>query len=126
MLKNVSTILKLAAVAEGSTGLILLADPSLVVRLLFGGEITGAGNTMSRLAGCALLGLAIACWPGAGIRQAFYGMVTYSVLAMLLLTYIGAQAASVGPLLWPGVAVHAVMIVLLTGAWWKKTRGPTT
>ena len=40
---------------------------------------------MSRLAGIALIGLGVACWPGTDTRQASYGMVTYSVLAMLYL-----------------------------------------
>jgi hypothetical protein len=42
------TILMLAALAAG-TGVILLAYPAIVVRLLFGAEIAGAGVNMSRL-----------------------------------------------------------------------------
>jgi hypothetical protein len=75
----------------------------------------GAGVIMSRLTGIALIGLGAACWPGTDARRAFYGMVTY-MLAMLFLIYIGVRGEGVGLLLWPGVVVHAVLIVLLAGA----------
>ena len=105
-------ILMLAALAEAGTGLLLIAYPPIVVRLLFNAEIAGAGFIMSRLAGSALIGLGVACWPGATLR-ALHGMLTYSVLAMLYLIYIGVRGEAVGPLLWPAVAVHAVLIVSL-------------
>jgi hypothetical protein len=57
MKKNV---LALSAAAEAGTGLLLLAWPSLVVHLLFGAEISGAGVIMSRIAGIALIGLGVA------------------------------------------------------------------
>ena len=115
-----NTILMLAALAETGTGIILLVYPPIVVRLLFGAEILGAGVIMSRLAGIALIGLGVACWPGTDTRRAFSGMVTYSVLAMLLLLYIGVRGEGVGMLLWPGAIVHAILIVLLGGAWVKQ------
>jgi len=49
------TLLALAAVSEAATGLVLLVYPSIVVSLLFGSEITGAGIVMSRLAGISLI-----------------------------------------------------------------------
>ena len=119
-------ILMLAALAEAGTGMILLAYPPIVVRLLFDAEIVGAGVVMSRLAGIALIGLGAACWPGSETRRAFFGMVTYSVLAMLYLIYIGVRGEWVGRLLWPGVIVHAILIVLLGGAWLKQRKSPAT
>jgi hypothetical protein len=121
-----NTILMLAALAEGGTGLILLAYPPMVVRLLFDAEISGVGVNMSRLAGIALVGLGAACWPGTDLRRAFQGIVTYSVLAMLFLIYIGVRSEGVGLLLWPGVIVHAVLVVLLGGTWLKQRRSPAT
>ena len=113
--------------AEAGTGVILLAYPSIVVRLLFAAEIAGAGVIMSRLAGIALIGLGVACWPGnSDIRQALYGMLAYSMLAMLYLIKIGVRGEAVGLLLWPGVIVHAILIVLLGGAWLKQRRSPVT
>jgi hypothetical protein len=119
-----NTILMLAALAEAGTGVVLLAYPPIVVRLLFNAEIVGAGVFMGRLAGIALIGLGAACWPGTGTRRAFYGMLTYSVLAMLFLIYIGGRGEGVGPLLWPGVVVHAILIALLAGAWLKQRKSP--
>ena len=121
-----NNILMVAALAEAGTGVILLAYPPIVVRLIFDAEIVGAGGSMSRLAGMALIGLGAACWPGTDTRRAFFGMVTYSVLAMLYLTYIGVRGERVGLLLWPGAVVHAIVIVLLGGAWLKQRKSQAT
>jgi len=119
-------ILTLAALAEAGTGLLLLAYPPIVVQLLFGVEVGGIGTVMSRLAGIALIGLGVACWPGNSAVQQLYGMLTYSTLAMLYLIRIGVRGAPVGPLLWPGVSVHAILILLLAGVSWKQLRAPAT
>ena len=108
-------LLTLAAIGETATGLALLIVPSLVVWLLFGAEIVGVGVVMSRLAGIALIGLGVACWPGPPL----IGMLTYSVLAMLYLTYIGVGGEWVGLLLWPAVVLHAVLTFLLARTWFK-------
>jgi len=120
----VNKILMLAALAEAGTGMILLADPRIVVQLLFGAEVVGAGIIMSRLAGIALIGLGAACWPGTGTRLAFQGMVTYSTLAMLYLIWIGVRGESAGFLLWPTVVVHAILVVLLFRARFKEEKTP--
>jgi hypothetical protein len=118
-------VLALAALAEAGTGVILLAYPPIVIRLLFGAEIDGAGVIMSRLAGIALMGLGVACWPGNSAFQPLYGMLTYSTLAMMYLILIGVRGQEVGLLLWPGVVVHAVLIVLLAGACVKQRKSPS-
>ena len=60
-MKNVLTF---DAVAEAATGMALLIVPSLVGRLLFGGELSGVAVPVARVTGIALIGLAVACWPG--------------------------------------------------------------
>ena len=134
-----NTILAIAAIAEAATGLIVLAIPSIALRALFGIEIDGAAIIMSRIAGVALIGLGVACWPGRAPRvraplaganqgdniQQLYGMLTYSVLVTLYLIRIGIRGAPVGPLLWPAVMVHAVLIILLVVAGFKA-RKPTS
>ena len=57
----------LAAVAAGetATGLVLLVYPPIVVQLLFGAEISGAGIVMSRIAGIALIRWELGCWRAA-------------------------------------------------------------
>ncbi len=117
-------LLMLAALAEAVTGVILLTYPSIVVKLLFNAEAVGAGVIMGRLAGIALIGLAAACWPSIDTRRAFYGMLTFDTLAMVYLAVIGARGEGVGLLLWPAVVVHAILIVLLGGAWLKQRKSP--
>ncbi len=112
-------LLALAAVSEGSTGLILLVYPSIVIRLLFGSEIAGPGIWASRFAGVALIGLGVACWPDSNPIRAFFAMSIYSSLATLYLAYVGVNGG-MGILLWPAVAVHAVLSVFLVLAWWRE------
>jgi hypothetical protein len=108
-------VLALAAAAEAGTGLLLLAWPSLVIRLLFGADISGIGVVMSRIAGIALIGLGVACWPGNSAVQQLYGMLAYSTLAMLYLIIVG-HGGQAGILLWPAVIVHAGLAILLVWA----------
>ncbi len=115
-------VLALAAVAEAGTGVILLVSPAILVQLLFAAEITGAGVIMSRLAGIALIGLGVACWPGNSAFQPLNGMLAYSTLAMLYLIVVGVQGEAVGLLLWPAVLVHAILVALLVGARFKGSK----
>jgi hypothetical protein len=73
--------LTFAAVAEAATGSGLLIVPSLVVQLLLGEQLTGVAIPVARVAGIALIGLGIACWPGPPL----VGMLTYSALVTLYL-----------------------------------------
>jgi hypothetical protein len=102
-------LLSLAAAGEAVTGLVLLVYPPIVVRLLFGAEIAGAGIVMSRIAGIALIGLGTACWPCVPGTRALRGMLTYSAFATLYLLYVSLGSKWNGPLLWPrrGVARRA-------------------
>ena len=93
------TLLMIAALAEGASGVVLLAYPPIVIGLLFGGEIAGAGVIMSRIAGITLIALGVACWPKADGQQAFYGMLTYSMLAMEMLKGVPlGERLAFGPL----------------------------
>ena len=116
------TVLGFAAVAEAATGLALVVVPSLVVRLLFGVELTDGSLSIARITGMALLGLGIACWPR---WKAIYGMLTYSTLVTMYLAYLGIRVEWVGPLLWPAVALHAMLTLLLGRVWFKRLKdGP--
>ncbi len=87
----------------------LLIAPSLVGRLLLGEPLAGVAVPVARVAGIALIGLAIACWPG----PALFGMLTYSAAVTLYLTYLGLVGGISGVLLWPAVVLHLLLIVLL-------------
>jgi hypothetical protein len=98
-------LLAVVAAGEAFTGLVLVIYPSLVVRLLFGAEISGAGTLMSRIAGIALIALGVACWPG----PPQVGMLTYSAAVTLYLASLGFAGGSTGILLWPAVVLHAIL-----------------
>jgi hypothetical protein len=77
--------LVVAAAAEAATGAALLIVPSLVGQLLLGEALTGVAIPVARVAGLALIGLGIACWPGPPL----IGMLTYSAMVTLFLAYLG-------------------------------------
>ena len=106
-------VLVFAALAEAVTGLALLTFPSLVGQLLLGAELAGVAIPVARVTGIALLALGIACWPGPPL----VGMLTYSVVVTLYLAYIGLTGVFSGVFLWPAVALHVVLSVLLGRAW---------
>ena len=101
-------LLTVAAMAEVVTGLALLVVPSLVGRLLFGAEVDRSRRTdsprtrhrLDRIRGRLL----------AGSTRAVYGMLTYGALVTLYLLYLGIRGKWVGPLLWPAVVLHAVLV----------------
>jgi hypothetical protein len=117
-------LLKLTAIIEAATGLALIAAPTVIVRLLLAGEISGAGIPLGRVAGFGLLSLGIACWPARTSPPfTLWAMLTYNILATLYLLGIGIGGAGIGPLLWPAVALHGALSFLLARQW-KSTAGP--
>lgn len=103
-----SKALTVAALGEIATGAALVLVPSLVGQLLLGEPLTSAALPVARVAGIALVGLGIACWPGPPLA----GMLVYSTAVALYLGWLGATGAATGMFLWPAVAAH----VVLTGA----------
>jgi len=96
-------LLVFAAIIEAATGVALILVPSLVGQLLLG---------IVRVAGIALIALAVACWPG----PAMFGMLIYNAAVALYLAYVGISGESSGVLLWPVVVLHGIMTVLLIRA----------
>ena len=101
--------LAIAAAIEVATGIAMLTVPSWVGRLLLGEALVGVAATLSRVTGIALIALGIACGPGTPLT----GMLTYSAAVTLYLAYFGFTSGSPGALLWPAVALHAVLTLLL-------------
>ena len=104
--------LVLAAIGEAATGAALLLVPSLVGQVLLGAELSGIAVTVARVAGIALIGLGVACWPG----PPRIGMLIYSAAVTLYLAYVGVSGGSTGLLLWPAVVLHAIIVALLVRA----------
>ena len=115
-------ILVFASIAEGGTGLVLMADPALVVALLIGAPLLGAGVAAGRCFGIALLALGVACLPAQqrddGNSRAVLAMFVYNALIALYLGYLGVVGHAWGILLWPAVVLHAVVAFLL--AWGRR------
>ena len=104
-------LLTLTAVFEALTGIGLIVFPSMVISLLIGTVPDGAVVvTLARIAGAALISLAIACWllrnyvTAMGMVKAmlFYNL---AAAASLLYASIGDKLSGAG--LWPAVLLHA-------------------
>lgn len=110
-------LLTLTALIEAATGLALLVVPSLVVRLLLGGEISGASVSLGRVAGAALLALGVACWlargdtPSQAARGLVAAMLLYNLGAVVIFGAAGLQSQPAGIALWPAIILHAAMAV---------------
>jgi len=129
-LNPLGKVLAFAAVVEAGTGLVLIFDPAVVVTLLLGTQVSGVGTLLGRCFGITLLALGLACWPSRqGVENgaaAFRAMLTYNALIALYLAYQGAGGHLGGLLLWPGVALHAVVALLLVWTWRNERRGKAT
>ena len=123
-------ILAFAAVVEVGTGLVLMIDPAIVVTLLLGTEVSGAGTLLARCFGIALLALGLACWPSRQLAEsgspAFRAMLIYNVLISLYLAYLRTVGHLGGSLLSPGVGLHAVVALLLVWTWRDERRTKAT
>ena len=112
-------LLAVAATFETVTGIVLIVAPN-IVRLLLGTDISSAVLVIARMVGVGLLLLGVACWPRVeGTIPRLRAMLIYNLLATAGLGYLRVSSQSVGKLLLPAVAVHAVLAILFVGAWLK-------
>jgi hypothetical protein len=102
-------VLIIAAIVEIATGLALFLVPSLTGQLLLGEPLTGVAIPVARVAGIALIALGFSCWPGPPLA----GMLFYGAAVALYLAYLGFAGGQAGILLWPAVAMHGLLTVLL-------------
>jgi hypothetical protein len=117
-------LLTVSVFIEAASGLALVVLPGAACWLVFGSASDGAGQAMGRLAGVALVALAVSCWPAEGARWPQRGMLAYNALAAILLLSIGSAGQPAGWLLWPAAILHAIMTVLLAAAmFWKTVTG---
>ena len=113
-------LLAVAAAFEALTGIALILDPN-IVRFLLGADISGAVLAITRIIGVGLLLLGVACWPRVdGTIPRFRGMLIYNLLATAGLGYLRFSSQSVGKLLLPTLAVHAVLAILFVTVWLKN------
>ena len=124
MLRN---LLKFTAIVEIGTGLALMIDPRFVVGLLVGPNLPDRGHSD----GPAARALQSSRWEWRAGRTglsvdggspAVRGMLVYNVLIALFLVYLFKIGHLGGVLLWPGVALHAVVALLLIWTWRTSRR----
>jgi hypothetical protein len=123
-------LLMIAAVIEASAGLALIVLPTVAVSLLLGMPLdTPAGLVAGRIAGAALLALAIACWqarngergsPSTGVVEA---MLFYNFAAAMVLVYAGIRLDLHSALLWPVIVFHFCLGVwCLLNLWFTRRK----
>ena len=127
---TIQRLLALAAVLEGATGLALMIVPAVVAQLLLAADLSAAGPLVARVAGCALVALGIACWPDRDSARmlipAARAMFTYNALVACYLAYLGIGGHFAGVLLWPAVAIHGLISLLLLRELLKAPRSQDT
>lgn len=105
------------AVLEFGAGLFLVGSPGLPIWLVLNArEPSPEALILGRAWGAALLAIGIACWMARGDagsrsgRGILWGLLIYNVAACVILA--GAlMAQMVGLLLWPALALHAVLAI---------------
>lgn len=123
-------LLMIAAVVEAGTGLTLLLMPGVVTSVLLGAPVdTPAGLVAARIAGAALVALAIACWqarngergsPATGVVQA---MLFYNFAAALVFVYAGIRLDLRSALLWPAIVLHfGLGVWCLSNLWFARRK----
>jgi len=117
-------ILCIAAVVEIGTGLALVLVPRIVVALLVGPGAKVEEMPLAPFPGIALVALGLACWPGSRPANAgapaFRAMLVYNALIALFLAYLFTTGRAAGILLWPAVALHGLVALLLTWSWRRE------
>ncbi|MBB3447253.1 hypothetical protein [Rhizobium sp. BK379] len=110
---NVRLLLSVTGVVEAVTRVALLLAPALLIEVLLGAvPDTPVGTTAARVAGAAVLSLAVACWfarddlegnaaRGLGIAMLFYN---FAVAATLTLGWLRHGISGIA--FWPVVAAH--------------------
>ena len=108
-------LVTLSAAIEAVTGVALIADPSLVARVLLGAGLSGAGIAVGRVGGLGLLSLGLACWRSGddATARAIWALFIYNLLAAIYLGYLRLGGGFDSYLLWPACALHALLAVLL-------------
>ena len=109
------TLIFVAATLEALTGLALLVLPEFVAHLLFGTVLSNSGVAVGRVCGAALISLAVACWPQAPdkTRQAIVALLIDDAFASAFVAWLAGSGQFKGLLLWPAVALHGVLTILL-------------
>ena len=104
------------AVFEAIAGVGLLFTPVLVVSVLLETPLdTPGGLISSRIAGAALIALAIACWQGRDAERngaalgILAAMFFYNIAVAALLAYGGVRLGLQSMFIWPTIVLHSAL-----------------
>jgi hypothetical protein len=106
-----------SAIEAGAGGALLCCPSATVVLLLGSPAETPAAVALGRLAGVALLALAVANWfaqydgQSRAARGLVGAMVLYNLGAAAILGASGSGSRPVGAALWPAIILHVAMAV---------------
>jgi len=108
-------LLTVTALLEGITGLGLVIIPDFLISILLGTSLTDSTSFLiCRLAGGALITIAVACWfSRQGVQSSIMVkiMLGYNFFCIILLVYAALMESIHGPGLWPVVLMHLVLLV---------------
>jgi len=122
-------LLIIAGAIEMLAGLGLVLLPNVAVTALLGAPIdTPTGLVAARIAGAALLALAIACWQarngerGNAATGVVESMTFYNFAAALVLVHSGIRLDLRSGLLWPAIVLHLILGVWCVSNLWFSRR----
>lgn len=122
-------LLIIAAVIEAGAGLALLLIPTVAVSALLRIPLdTPAGLVAGRIAGAALVALAIACWQarngerGSAATGVVEAMSFYNFAAAMVLVYAAIRLDLRSSLLWPAIVLHFCLGVWCVSNLWFSRR----
>jgi hypothetical protein len=125
-------LLIITAVFEGMVGFALFVLPGLTTSTFLNITLdVPIAAFFARLAGGAILSLAICCWKARNFNNegASIGIVTamffYNFAAAAVLVYGGMRLGLQSPLIWPAIVLHAALGVwCATLVWFAMHRHP--
>ena len=122
-------LLSITATVEAVAGFALLLIPSVAASALLGVPLdTPDGLVTARIAGAALIALAVACWRarngerGSPVTGVVEAMLVYNFVAAMVLVYAGIRLDLRSALLWPAIVLHVGLGVWCCSSLWFARR----
>ena len=123
-------LLSITATVEAVAGFALLLIPSVAASALLGVPLdTPDGLVTARIAGAALIALAVACWRarngerGSPVTGVVEAMLFYNFVAAIVLVYAGIRLDLRSTMLWPAIVLHLGLgLGCLTNLWFTRRK----
>src|SRR4051794_14479707 len=110
-------LLRAMALVEVGTGASLLFAPSIIVKVLLGDGLSSPQSlVLARIAGAALISIAMTCWLASnaettGARGLVRSMLVYNVAVPMLLIHTAITYEMRGIGLWPACVLHTSLAI---------------